>query len=176
MTHDEHQVIKEFLGIPSKREMAFSLLYRLLKPRLFALAYRKLNEDFQSAEDVVQDTFFKFCSMQDYQSIEKLDSWLFKTMLNLIENKRDKHRRRSKELDLIIRNMQHSYTYQGDLEHKIDLSKATANLTATEMACFEVMFVAGHNSTSAADILQVHRTTCTRNLNQALAKIRCWLF
>jgi RNA polymerase sigma-70 factor (ECF subfamily) len=145
-------------------------VYRHFEQPLLNLGLRMLGRQ-QDAEDAVQTAFMKFYrSIGRFQFESKLQTYLFRIMMNVCFDLLEKRKRLKLEA---LHPSVNSYSSGDDL--RLQLDDAIRSLPERMQACFVMFAVQEMKQTEIAEVLEMQVGTVKAHIFQAKAKLRALL-
>lgn len=149
---------------------AFEAVYRHFEQPLLNLGLRMLGCQ-QDAEDAIQTTFMKFYrSIAKFQFESKLQTYLFRIMMNACFDLLGKRKRLKMEKLSPVKS-----TYSTNVELRLQLDDAIRTLPERMRACFVMFAVQDMKQSEIAEILEMQIGTVKAHIFQARTKLRALL-
>jgi len=157
-------------GVAAKETAAFGGLYSLMADRLFAFAYRML-DDHHEAEDTVQQAFLELARAGDPpDSGRSLEAWLFTSIrYTCLDILRARVRRPAIPTDHVPET-DHEDQYEFGLDAVLE--SALSSLTAQQQAVLHLKHIEGLDGEGIAEILGITRMAVYASAARAERRLR----
>jgi len=172
---DSNQILKLIADCKRNNQKAQLKVYELYYKAMFNTAYRIVN-DFDDAEDVMQEAFIKaFDKINSYQSESTYGAWLKKIVVNealgfLRKNKKFKN----VGLELLDKDMIEEPTEEIDFS-KIQVNnvlKALREIKENYRIIISLYYIEGYDFEEIQEIMQISYANARTMLSRAKAKLK----
>lgn len=179
-THlNEDENLQLIRRIRQQDEAALAMLYRKFSGALLTIIHKRLHDDRQRAEEVLQDVFVRIWEKAEQYDAEK--GRLFTWMANIARNAaidylRSADFRRQKKTDE-LENLVGSNTEPRDTDDLADpgLQRIVGSLEEKYRKLIELLYFRGHTQSETSQLLQMPLGTVKTRTRQAIKQLRVLL-
>jgi RNA polymerase sigma-70 factor, ECF subfamily len=150
---------------------AFRALFELYRDKVYSIALRYTNDE-SSAMDIAQDTFLKlFSSIRDFRGAARLESWLYRLVVNSCLDQKRRKRRFLPFADRLVEDLR--FTGESALhtllqqEFSEQVRSAVAVLPPEQRIVIVLRYTEGLSYEEIAEALGCSKGTVASRLNRA---------